>query len=205
MLSATHFKHVLWLLVAVTLALQWVALHISKTASGPQWEAVSSGLGIFWRSLPSFMGGGAGTKRPAASSRDCASSFDCGAARDLIRATGPTRHEHGRFAFLKGQQWTLLIGMLPVVYAVSARGLGAMEVSVRCRDSCQSIVLSDGGDRYIRTVCDTVAGAGSGLQVLLFDFLRRFSRGLVAGKKDTRDGVFGLFSRGAATEALEKR
>ena len=28
---------------------------------------------------------------------------------------------------------------------------------------------------------------------------------LVAGKKDTRDGVFGLFSRGAATEALEKR
>jgi|SRR4030095_5508453 hypothetical protein len=30
MLSATHFKHVLWLLVAVTLALQWVALHISR-------------------------------------------------------------------------------------------------------------------------------------------------------------------------------
>ena len=79
-------------------------------------------------------------------------------------------------------------------------------VSDRYRDSCQSIFLSDGGDRYIRTVCDTVAGADSGLQVLLFDFfLHRLSRGLVAGKKDTRDGIFGLFSRGAATEALEKR
>lgn len=28
---------------------------------------------------------------------------------------------------------------------------------------------------------------------------------VVVGKKDSRDGVFGLFSRGAATEALEKR
>jgi hypothetical protein len=47
MVSATHFKHVLWLLVAVTLALQWVALHISRLHLEPQWEAVSSGLGIF--------------------------------------------------------------------------------------------------------------------------------------------------------------
>jgi hypothetical protein len=130
MLSATYFKHVLWLLVAVTLALQWVALHISRLHLEPQWEAVSSGLGIFGAAFL-LMGGGAGTKRPAASSRDCASSFDCGAARDFIGATGPTRHEHGRFAFLKGQQWTLLIGMLPVVYAVSARGLGAMEMDQR--------------------------------------------------------------------------
>lgn len=78
-------------------------------------------------------------------------------------------------------------------------------VSVRCRDSCQSIVLSDGGDRYIRTVCDTVAGAGSGLQYYDSIFYVGLAVVLVAEKKDTRDGVFGLFSRGAATEALEKR
>jgi len=47
MLSATHFKQVLWLVVAVTLALQWIALHISRLHLEPQWEVVSSGLGIF--------------------------------------------------------------------------------------------------------------------------------------------------------------
>jgi cation:H+ antiporter len=47
MLSTKHFKHVLWFLVAVSLALQWVALHISRLHLEPHWEAVSSGLGIF--------------------------------------------------------------------------------------------------------------------------------------------------------------
>jgi cation:H+ antiporter len=47
MLSTKHFKHVLWFLVAVSLALQWVALHISRLHLEPQWEAVSSGVGIF--------------------------------------------------------------------------------------------------------------------------------------------------------------
>ena len=44
MLSATDFKHILWLLVAVAVALQWVVLHISRLHLEPQWEAVSSGL-----------------------------------------------------------------------------------------------------------------------------------------------------------------
>jgi cation:H+ antiporter len=110
--------------------------------------------------------------------------------------------------------------MVPVVYAVSARGLGAMEMDQRQVEEmfltgAQSLfAVAILANLSFSLMAAIVIFALFATQLLVPDpafryyysiFYAGLAVVLVAGKKDTRDGVFGLFSRGAATEALEKR
>jgi len=119
----------------------------------------------------------------------------------------------------KVNQWTLLIGMLPVVYAISAGNPGAMHMDGRQIEemfltAAQSLfavaILANLSFSLMEALAVFVLFS---TQLLFTDPQFRFyysifyvilAIGLVLLKKDCRSGVFGLFSRGVAAPAIEK-
>jgi cation:H+ antiporter len=119
----------------------------------------------------------------------------------------------------KVNQWTLLIGMLPVVYAVSAGNPGAMHMDARQVEemfltAAQSLfavaILANLSFSLMEALAVFVLFS---TQLLFTDPQFRFyysifyvvlAIGLVLLKKDARNGVCGLFSRGAVVDAIEK-
>jgi cation:H+ antiporter len=119
----------------------------------------------------------------------------------------------------KVNQWTLLIGMLPVVYSVSAGNFGGMHMDGRQVEemfltAAQSIfavaVLANLSFSLFEAVIIFVLFS---TQLLFPDPNFRFyysifyvflAGALVIGKRDARAGVLGLFTRSQAEGALEK-
>jgi cation:H+ antiporter len=119
----------------------------------------------------------------------------------------------------KVNQWTLLIGMLPVVYAISAGNPGAMHMDGR---QVEEVFLTAAQSLFAVAILANLsfslieAGAVFALfstQLLFTDPQFRFyysifyvalAVGLVLLKRDVREGVCGLFSRAAAVHAIEK-
>jgi len=119
----------------------------------------------------------------------------------------------------KVNQWTLLIGMLPVVYAVSAGSAGGMQMDARQVEemfltAAQSIfaiaVLANLSFSLLEA---TVVFVLFSTQLLFPDPQFRFyysflyvvlAVGLVLVKKDVRDGFVALFSRASASSVIEK-
>ena len=119
----------------------------------------------------------------------------------------------------KVNQWTLLIGMLPVVYAVSAGSAGAMHMDARQVEemfltAAQSIfavaVLANLSFSLLEALVVFVL---FWTQLLFPDPQFRFyysflyialAVGLVLVKKDVRDGLVALFSRASASSVIEK-
>ncbi len=119
----------------------------------------------------------------------------------------------------KVNQWTLLIGMLPVVYAVSAHSAGGMQMDGRQVEemfltAAQSIfavaVLANLSFSLLEAAVVFVL---FWTQLLFTDPQFRFyysflyvflAAGLVLMKKDARAGFFALFSRAAASGVIEK-
>jgi cation:H+ antiporter len=119
----------------------------------------------------------------------------------------------------KVNQWTLLIGMLPVVFMVSAGRLGPMEMDQRQIEemfltAAQSLfavaILANLSFSLFEAAVIFVLFS---TQLLFPDPLFRFyysflyiflAIGLVVGKKDVRAGVLGLFSRANPAGVWEK-
>ena len=119
----------------------------------------------------------------------------------------------------KVNQWTLLIGMLPVVYAFSASQSGGMpmddrQVEEMLLTAAQSIfavaVLANLSFSVLEAFIVFVLFS---TQLCFTDPQFRFyysflyivlAVGLVLIKKDVRDGLWGLFSRSRASHAVEK-
>jgi cation:H+ antiporter len=119
----------------------------------------------------------------------------------------------------KVNQWTLLIGMLPVVYSVSAGNFGGMHMDGRQVEemfltAAQSIfavaVLANLSFSLFEAVIIFVLFS---TQLLFPDPNFRFyysifyvflAGALVIGKRDARAGVLGLFTRSQTEGALEK-
>ncbi len=119
----------------------------------------------------------------------------------------------------KVNQWTLLIGMLPVVFMVSAGRLGPMEMDQR---QIEEMFLTAAQSLFAVAVLANMSFSllEAAIIFLLFStqlffpdpqfrfyysFLYIFlAIGLVVGKKDARAGVLGLFSRGGPAGATEK-
>lgn len=119
----------------------------------------------------------------------------------------------------KVNQWTLLIGMLPVVFMVSAGRLGPMEMDQR---QIEEMFLTAAQSLFAVAILANLSFSlvEATIIFLLFStqlffpdpqfrfyysFLYVFlAIGMMVGKKDVRAGVLGLFSRGSPAGALEK-
>jgi cation:H+ antiporter len=119
----------------------------------------------------------------------------------------------------KVNQWTLLIGMLPVVYAISAGNPGAMHMDSR---QVEEIFLTAAQSLFavaiLANLSFSVMEAGAvfvlfSTQLMFTDPQFRFyysvfylvlAFGLVLCKRDARNGVRALFSRASALPAIEK-
>ena len=120
----------------------------------------------------------------------------------------------------KVNQWTLLIGMLPIVYAVSAESGAGMHMDARQIDemfltAAQSIfavaVLANLSFSLLEAAMIFVLFS---TQLLFTDPEFRFyysflyvvlAVGLIVLKRDARQGFCGLFSRGAVAHAVRKQ
>jgi cation:H+ antiporter len=120
----------------------------------------------------------------------------------------------------KVNQWTLLIGMLPIVYAVSAESCAGMHMDARQIDemfltAAQSIfavaVLANLSFSLLEAAMIFVLFS---TQLLSTDPEFRFyysflyvvlAVGLIALKRDARQGFCGLFSRGPVAHAVRKQ
>jgi cation:H+ antiporter len=120
----------------------------------------------------------------------------------------------------KVNQWTLLIGMLPVVYAVSAHSAGGMQMDGRQIEemfltAAQSIfAVAVLANLSFSLVEAAVVFVLFWTQLLFTDPQFRFyysfvyvffAVALVLLKKDARAGFLALFSRSSASGAIEKR
>lgn len=120
----------------------------------------------------------------------------------------------------KVNQWTLLIGMLPVVYAVSAHSAGGMQMDGRQVEemfltAAQSIfAVAVLANLSFSLVEAAVVFVLFWTQLLFTDPQFRFyysflyvffAAGLMLLKKDARDGFRALFSRSPASGAIEKQ
>jgi cation:H+ antiporter len=119
----------------------------------------------------------------------------------------------------KVNQWTLLIGMLPVVFMVSAGRLGPMEMDQR---QIEEMFLTAAQSLFAVAILANLSFSlfEAGIIFLLFStqllfpdpqfrfyysFLYIFlAIGLVVGKKDARAGLLGLFSRANPVQVMEK-
>jgi cation:H+ antiporter len=119
----------------------------------------------------------------------------------------------------KVNQWTLLIGMLPVVFMVSAGRLGPMEMDQR---QIEEMFLTAAQSLFAVAILANLSFSlvEAAVIFLLFStqlffpdpqfrfyysFLYIFlAIGLVVVKKDARAGVLGLFARGSPAGVLEK-
>ena len=119
----------------------------------------------------------------------------------------------------KVNQWTLLIGMLPVVFMISGRSMAPMVMDQR---QIEEMFLTAAQSLFAVAVLANLSFSllEAGVIFLLFStqlffpdpqfrFYYSFlyillAIGLVVLKKDARAGVLGLFSRGSPAGALEK-
>lgn len=119
----------------------------------------------------------------------------------------------------KVNQWTLLIGMLPVVFAISAGSTGAMHMDSR---QVEEILLTAAQSLFavviLANLSFTLLEAGAvfvlfSTQLLFTDPEFRFyysifyivlAIGLVLLKKDTRQGISALFSRSSGSHAVKR-
>ena len=137
----------------------------------------------------------------------------------LFALKGQPGTSMGALLSSKVNQWTLLIGMLPIVYAVSAGSAGAMHMDARQVEemfltAAQSIfavaVLANLSFSLLEALMVFVL---FWTQLLFPDPQFRFyysflyvvlAVGLVLVKKDVRDGFVALFSRASASSVTEK-
>ncbi len=119
----------------------------------------------------------------------------------------------------KVNQWTLLIGMLPVVYAISAGSVGGMHMDSR---QVEEMFLTAAQSLFAVAVLvnlsfslfeATIIFILFSTQLLFPDPKFRFyysffyvalAGGLILFKKDIRSGICGLFSRTSIAPAMEK-
>jgi cation:H+ antiporter len=138
----------------------------------------------------------------------------------LFALRGQPGTSMGALLSSKVNQWTLLIGMLPVVFAVSAGRFGPMVLDQRQIEemfltAAQSLfavaVLANLSFTLLEA---TVIFLLFSTQLFFPDPQFRFyysifyvllAFGLVIIKKDVRSGLFGLFSRAPGAHAVEKR
>jgi cation:H+ antiporter len=120
----------------------------------------------------------------------------------------------------KVNQWTLLIGMLPVVYSISAGNIGGMHMDDR---QVEELFLTAAQSLFAVAVLANLSFTllEATIVFLLFStqlffpdphfrfyysiFYVILAVGLVIVKKDVRDGLCGLFSRAPDAHAVEKR
>ena len=137
----------------------------------------------------------------------------------LFALKGQPGTSMGALLSSKVNQWTLLIGMLPIVYAVSAGSAGGMHMDARQVEemfltAAQSIfavaVLANLSFSLLEALIVFVLFS---TQLLFPDPQFRFyysflyvvlAVGLVLVKKDVRDGFVALFSRASASSVIEK-
>ena len=137
----------------------------------------------------------------------------------LFALKGQPGTSMGALLSSKVNQWTLLIGMLPIVYAVSAGSAGGMQMDARQVEemfltAAQSIfavaVLANLSFSLLEALMVFVL---FWTQLLFPDPQFRFyysflyvvlAVGLVLVKKDVRDGFVALFSRASASSVTEK-
>jgi len=137
----------------------------------------------------------------------------------LFALKGQPGTSMGALLSSKVNQWTLLIGMLPIVYAVSAGSAGGMHMDARQVEemfltAAQSIfavaVLANLSFSLLEALIVFVL---FWTQLLFPDPQFRFyysflyvvlAVGLVLVKKDARDGFVALFSRASASSVIEK-
>jgi len=137
----------------------------------------------------------------------------------LFALKGQPGTSMGALLSSKVNQWTLLIGMLPIVYAVSAGSAGGMHMGARQVEemfltAAQSIfavaVLANLSFSLLEALIVFVL---FWTQLLFPDPQFRFyysflyvvlAVGLVLVKKDARDGFVALFSRASASSVIEK-
>ena len=137
----------------------------------------------------------------------------------LFALKGQPGTSMGALLSSKVNQWTLLIGMLPIVYAVSAGSAGGMQMDARQVEemfltAAQSIfavaVLANLSFSLLEALIVFVL---FWTQLLFPDPQFRFyysflyvvlAVGLVLVKKDVRDGFVALFSRASASSVTEK-
>lgn len=137
----------------------------------------------------------------------------------LFALKGQPGTSMGALLSSKVNQWTLLIGMLPIVYAVSAESAGGMHMDARQVEemfltAAQSIfavaVLANLSFSLLEALIVFVL---FWTQLLFPDPQFRFyysflyvvlAAGLVLVKKDVRDGFVALFSRASASSVIEK-
>ena len=137
----------------------------------------------------------------------------------LFALKGQPGTSMGALLSSKVNQWTLLIGMLPIVYAVSAGSAGGMQMDARQVEemfltAAQSIfavaVLANLSFSLLEALIVFVL---FWTQLLFPDPQFRFyysflyvvlAVGLVLVKKDARDGFVALFSRASASSVIEK-
>ena len=137
----------------------------------------------------------------------------------LFALKGQPGTSMGALLSSKVNQWTLLIGMLPIVYAVSAGSAGGMQMDARQVEemfltAAQSIfavaVLANLSFSLLEALIVFVL---FWTQLLFPDPQFRFyysflyvvlAVGLVLVKKDVRDGFVALFSRASASSVIEK-
>jgi len=137
----------------------------------------------------------------------------------LFALKGQPGTSMGALLSSKVNQWTLLIGMLPIVYAVSAESAGGMHMDARQVEemfltAAQSIfavaVLANLSFSLLEALIVFVL---FWTQLLFPDPQFRFyysflyvvlAVGLVLVKKDARNGFVALFSRASASSVIEK-
>lgn len=137
----------------------------------------------------------------------------------LFALRGQPGTSMGALLSSKVNQWTLLIGMLPVVFAVSAGRFGPMVLDQR---QVEEMFLTAAQSLFAVAILANLSFSLFEAAVIFvlfstqllfpdpqFRFYYSFlyivlAVGLMVGKKDARAGVIGLFSRGNAAGALEK-
>lgn len=120
----------------------------------------------------------------------------------------------------KINQWTLLIGMLPVVYAISAGQISPMQMDER---QSEELLLTAAQSLFAVAILANLSfSVGEalilfvlfGTQLLIpdprfryyFSFLYiMLAVGMVLLKRDYREGVAGLFARAASPKAVKKK
>jgi cation:H+ antiporter len=138
----------------------------------------------------------------------------------LFALRGQPGTSMGALLSSKVNQWTLLIGMLPVVFAVSAGRLGPMVLDQR---QVEEMFLTAAQSLFAVAVLANLSFTlvEATIVFLLFStqlffpdpnfrfyysiFYVLLAVGLVIVKKDVRNGLCGLFSRAPGAHAVEKR
>jgi cation:H+ antiporter len=137
----------------------------------------------------------------------------------LFALKGQPGTSMGALLSSKVNQWTLLIGMLPIVYAVSAGSAGGMHMDAR---QVEEMFLTAAQSIFAVAVLANLSFSLLEALIVFVLFWTQFlfpdpqfrfyysflyvvlAVGLVLVKKDVRDGFVALFSRASASSVIEK-